>query len=83
MMPLLPNGSIILLKGETKRLMTYGRKQKLQGSDQVYDYLGCLYPEGYIDPALSYVFNHDDIETVVFQGFMDEEEARFSTEVLS
>ncbi|MCA1321617.1 DUF4176 domain-containing protein [Bacillus tianshenii] len=83
MIPLLPNGTIILLKGETKKLMIYGRKQRLEGSDLVYDYLGCLYPEGYIDPAHSYVFNHDDIETVVFQGFMDEEEARFSTEVLS
>jgi len=42
----LPLGSIVLLKGAKKRLMIYGRKQKEADTDEIWDYIGCLYPEG-------------------------------------
>ena len=41
----LPLGSIVLLKGAKKRLMIYGRKQKEADTDEIWDYIGCLYPE--------------------------------------
>jgi hypothetical protein len=71
---LLPIGSVVLLKNGTKKLMIYGRKQKLAAENTVYDYVGCLYPEGYINPDYSYVFNHEDIAVVIFTGYQDEEE---------
>jgi hypothetical protein len=56
---LIPNGSIVLLKGGSKKLMIYGRKQlSLKENEQMYDYLAVPYPEGYINPDYSYVFNH-------------------------
>src|SRR5690625_7862780 len=70
---LLPNGTIVLLKGGNKRLMIYGRKQLIVDNDQeeaaegkpadgtMYDYLGVFYPEGYINQEYTYVFNHTDI----------------------
>ncbi|MFX3623248.1 MAG: DUF4176 domain-containing protein [Ectobacillus sp.] len=76
---LLPNGSIVRLKEGEKRLVIYGRKQLLMKSEPVmYDYLGCLYPEGYMNPDYTFVFNHEDIEEIVFVGFVDEQEEKFA-----
>ncbi|UTR14962.1 DUF4176 domain-containing protein [Salipaludibacillus sp. LMS25] len=83
---LLPNGSIVLLKGGNKKLMVYGRKQLLVTEEDVekesddltmYDYIGVPYPEGYVNPEHSYVFNHSDIEDIIFTGFVNEEEDEF------
>jgi hypothetical protein len=76
---LLPNGTIILLEGGNKKLMIYGRKQLVTDEDEetIYDYLGVLYPEGYVNADYTYVFNHNDIEEVVFRGFENEEEHEF------
>ena len=39
----LPNGSIVLLKGGTKKIVIYGRKQKLMVKEPVmYGYIGCF-----------------------------------------
>ena len=80
---LLPIGSIVILKDGKKKIMIYGRKQKMKNSGQIFDYLGCLYPEGYINPAYSFVFNHEQIVEVIFKGFVNEEEEAFVEEVLS
>ena len=69
---LIPNGSIVLLKGGSKKLMIYGRKQLLlKENEQMYDYLAVPYPEGYINPDYSYVFNHSDIKEIIFYGFIN------------
>ncbi|MCJ0930442.1 DUF4176 domain-containing protein [Virgibacillus halodenitrificans] len=82
----LPNGTVVLLKGGNKKLMIYGRKQLLVQEEDIenetddlsmYDYLGVLYPEGYIDQEHSYVFNHADISEVIFEGYKNEEEEAF------
>ncbi len=78
---LLPNGSIILLKGGNLKLMIYGRKQTLVTDDErngkMYDYLAVPYPEGYISPEYTYVFKHEHIAEVVFKGFVNQEEEDF------
>jgi hypothetical protein len=78
----LPIGSIVLLKGGTKRIMIYGRQQKELKSDKVWDYIACLYPEGNLNEEYMYLFNHDQIEKVFFIGFQDEEEIEFVNETL-
>ena len=40
----------------------------------MYDYIGCFYPEGYMNPDYTFVFNHEDIEGIIFVGFINEEE---------
>jgi hypothetical protein len=57
--------------------MIYGRKQKQEGTDNIWDYVACLYPEGNIDPTKSYMFNDNQIERVYFIGFQDTEEFEF------
>lgn len=75
---LLPNGTIVLLKGGNKRLMIYGRKQLTVGEEEtMYDYLGVPYPEGYINEEYTYVFNHSDIIDIIHEGYADEEEDEF------
>ncbi|PGZ09106.1 hypothetical protein COE30_09810 [Bacillus cereus] len=81
---LLPIGSIVILKEGTKKLMIFGRKQQVE-TDEVrkFDYMGCPYPEGYMNPDFTYLFNHDDIQEVVSTGYEDQEERTFQENVLS
>ena len=46
---LLPNGSVVTLKGATKKLMTIGIEVEMEGDEKTYDYIAIPYPEGYID----------------------------------
>ena len=75
---LLPIGSVVLLKGGEKRLMIYGRKQLDSETQNQWDYVACLYPEGNIDASHTYLFNRDQIEKVYFIGFQDIEEIEFN-----
>ncbi|MED0978473.1 DUF4176 domain-containing protein [Bacillus paramycoides] len=81
---LLPIGSIVILKEGTKKLMIFRRKQQVE-TDEVrkFDYMGCPYPEGYLNPDFTYLFNHDDIQEVVSTGYEDQEERTFQENVLS
>ncbi len=75
--PYLPIGSVVLLKNGKKRVMVYGRKVKANGEEKVYDYLGCLYPEGALSSNDVILFDHDQIQLVYFIGFQDLEEIVF------
>lgn len=79
---LLPVGSIVLLKGGEKRLMVCGRICCQGGSDTIYDYSGCYYPEGIMDSDQMFFFNRDDIQMIYFIGFQDQEEMAFRHNVL-
>ena len=74
----LPIGTVVMLKGGRKRVMitgflTYGNDEK----DKLYDYNGCMYPEGVISSTTTLLFNHDQIEKVYYTGLIDEEEKEF------
>ncbi len=75
--PYLPIGSVVLLKEGKKRIMVYGRRVRDVNENKVYDYLGCLYPEGALSSHDVVVFNHDQIQLVYFIGFQDVEELAF------
>ena len=68
---LLPIGSIVRLQNGQKRLMITGEL------DKQYDYLGILYPEGHIGGDFQYLFNHEDIDQIVFRGYEDPERQAF------
>lgn len=73
----LPIGSVVLLNHGRKRVMVYGRKVKANGEEKVYDYLGCLYPEGALNSQDVILFDHSQIQMVYFIGFQDLEEIAF------
>ena len=70
----LPLGSIVIVRGAIKKTMVIARglAANLGGETAVFDYGGCLYPEGLMGDQIMY-FNHADIAKVVFQGFSDED----------
>lgn len=74
----LPIGSVVLLKESQKRIMIVGVKQKQVGSDKVWDYSACLYPEGILDPDKLFLFDNEQIERLYFVGLQDGEGLAFS-----
>ncbi len=78
----LPIGSVVLLRGGEKRLVIIGRIQVMEGSDKIYDYSGCLYPEGVMGQDSLYFFDQEDIEIIYFIGFQDQEELSYRFDYL-
>ena len=74
----LPIGTVVMLKGGTKRAMITGFCSIAQeDSNKMYDYSGCIYPEGYISSNQVCLFDHSQIEKVYHTGLIDEEEISF------
>lgn len=74
---LLPIGSVVLLEEGQKRLMIYGVRQTEQETQEEYDYIGVVYPEGNMGQGTQFLFNHDQIKEVYFKGYDDEERQDF------
>lgn len=70
-------GTIVLLKNGNKKLMIIGRAQIDGNTGIIYDYAACLYPEGNISIYHTFLFNNEDIDIVIFDGYKDEEETEF------
>lgn len=80
----LPIGTVVLLKGAKKRLMITGFCAYDEGKkDNVYDYTGCLYPEGVINSKEMALFNHSQIDKIYYLGLQDQEEKTFKQKLLS
>jgi len=73
----LPLGSIVTLKGGSKKMMIYGRAQVARETGKMFDYVACLYPQGFFKPDMLLCFNEDQIEEVIFTGYTDEDETLF------
>ena len=71
---MLPLGSIVILKGNTKKMMIIARVIGLPVKGEVYrfDYGACLYPAGMVGDSLIY-FNQEDILKVVQEGYTDDD----------
>lgn len=70
----LPLGSVVIVKGSTKKVMIIARAVAIpqEGSVRYYDYGGCLYPEGLLGDRVIY-FNCEGVQKVVHEGYADEE----------
>ena len=76
----LPIGSVVKLKNGQKRLMITGFLQMEQdenGQKNIWDYSGCLYPEGMLESGKSLLFNHNQIDKIYHFGYSDNEEKEF------
>ena len=70
----LPIGSVVLLKDAKKRVMITGFAAKgKETGDKMFDYMGCLYPEGVISSEQNLLFNHEQIDKIFYIGYIDEE----------
>ncbi|MCD7887500.1 MAG: DUF4176 domain-containing protein [Clostridiales bacterium] len=76
----LPIGSVVLLKNSAKKIMVVGIMQSTKGNDGKpveYDYIGVLYPEGFLSPKAMFLFNHDKITDVIYPGYENPEREEF------
>ena len=74
----LPLGSIVLLNGGKKKLMITGYAVSTpEYPDEIFDYCGCMYPEGTIRSDTICVFNHSEINKIIFRGYLDKEEKEY------
>ena len=79
----LPIGTVVMLKGGTKKVMITGFCSVSQDDDnKMYDYSGCIYPEGYVSFNQICLFDHDQIGTVFFKGYIDDEEKTFKDKLI-
>lgn len=78
----LPIGSVVLLKGGTKKAMITGFcSVASEEKTKIYDYTGCIYPEGYLDFDQVCLFDHNQIEKIYHLGYIDDEEKSFKEEL--
>lgn len=78
----LPIGSVVMLKNGKKRVMITGYATiDFEKKDKVYDYSGCLYPEGVLATNQNLLFDHDGIEQVYCFGYSDEEQKAFNAKL--
>ena len=74
----LPIGSVCTLKGKNKKIMITGYYSiEFTGNIKIYDYIGCLYPEGLLGSDHGISFNHSEIENIDFIGFKNRDGENF------
>lgn len=85
----LPIGTVVTLKNGSKKVMiyTYGiyptgkvysKGKEVPRKKEMYEYGGCLYPEGMVDPSLVCAFNHSDIKEINHLGLFTNEHVEYS-----
>lgn len=78
----LPIGTVIMLKGGSKRIMITGFCSFANDDkSKIYDYSGCLYPEGIISATQTLLFDHIQIEKIYHIGLIDDEEKEFKNKL--
>lgn len=78
----LPIGSVVSVFGMEKRVMVAGVRQVEADTGEVWDYCGCIYPEGIINSRELVLFNGAHVKSLYFLGFRDGEGLRFTRKLL-
>lgn len=78
----LPLGSVVVLKGGIQKLLIISRGINVKRDDEVlfFDYGGVLFPEGLMGDQMAY-FNHDGIESVIFEGYNDDDSKKLAENI--
>lgn len=78
----LPIGTVVMLKGGTKRVMITGFCVMQEGNKKkMWDYSACLYPEGMLSSRENCLFDHEQIDKVYYLGLIDDEEKEFKNKL--
>ena len=78
----LPIGTVVMLKGGKKRAMITGFCCVDENNkEKVFDYSGCLYPEGVISAKQILLFDHEQIDKIYHLGLVDDEERNFKNKL--
>ncbi|WP_368906386.1 DUF4176 domain-containing protein [Bacillus wiedmannii] len=72
-MELFPIGSVVKLKNLKQPVMIIGR-MVISADKRDFDYVGVLYPVGYLGDEKVLCFNHDKIVEEIHRGYLNESE---------
>ena len=61
----LPIGTVVMLVGGSKKVMITGYRSKNADADKVFDYNGCVFPEGLMENIYC-LFDASQIEDVIY-----------------
>lgn len=76
-------GSVVILKeGDGTELMVITRGALVEQNGQVayFDYGSVTIPQGMSTPDQVYFFNRENVEQVIFEGYVNEEEKVFASQ---
>ena len=76
-----PVGSVVRLNGGERNVIIIGYTPIEAGKTEMWDYLGGMWPTGVITSDRNLLFNRDQIEEVIFEGFTNEVELDFRTKL--
>ena len=85
----LPIGTVVLLKNGKKEVMSTSycifpnnveikNGQEVKPEKKIYEYGGCIYPEGILDSNTVCAFNHEQIEKICHLGYETETQKELS-----
>lgn len=79
---LYPIGTVVLLNGAEKKVMVTGFYSiSAEDRTKIFDYVGCLYPEGLMSNEQNVLFDHNQIAQVFHKGYESDEEKEFKSKV--
>ena len=73
---LLPLGSVVMLNDGTKKVMVTGYVSQSDDDEKVYDYCGCIFPEGIMENYYC-LFDEGQIAVVLFEGLRNEDSEKY------
>ena len=73
---ILPIGTVVSLTNGTKKVMITGYSSKSPDSDIIYDYNGCIFPEGIMEEVYC-LFDNSQIEEIFYKGYEDLEQEQY------
>lgn len=80
----LPIGSVVLLTNTLKKVMITGYLVVSNNNSKIiYDYAGCMYPEGVISSEQVIVFNRNQIKEVIHMGLKSLEQQNLVNKLMS
>lgn len=88
----LPIGTVVMLKDATKSVMinaygvfstdkVYSKGKEVPRKKELFQYGGCLYPEGIVDPNFVCAFNHSDIKNILHMGLVTDEYRSYTSKL--
>lgn len=82
---ILPLGSVVYLKRIKTKIMIICRgaiNEDEKGNEIYFDYTGCFLPNEF-DPERLLFFNRENVEEVLFEGYVDDNERRLASVFLN
>lgn len=73
----LPVGSVVRLKDAKMNIIVIGYAPVVKNKTEIWDYLGAMWPMGVISSDKNLLFNRDQIDIVVYEGYSNDEEKDF------